>query len=251
MESEHRQASEDSLTSATESDLVAKVNKLSSVLLGTNSNVTVLNQRLIEYQRSHETALEEIRRSVNSAITRNDHVLDSGVSLSRTRQNVEKESTPRIGRVHDNSVTSGSRCCANPYTCYNDKSPINTLVGLLGEKDTSLTSLHREVVSLRGELDRTKAELRRVNDERVRDKGNADTFRKTVHTHLKHNIDLVNRLLEHSSNLPTSVKRALVSHSLQEDFVVQQAELSSKLEWLVSYVHRDGSKDSHGLAERK
>lgn len=33
MESEHRQASEDSLTSATESDLVAKVNKLSSVLL--------------------------------------------------------------------------------------------------------------------------------------------------------------------------------------------------------------------------
>lgn len=50
------------------------------------------------------------------------------------------------------------------------------------------------------------------------------------------------RLIEQSANLPVSVKRALLSHTPQEDFIVQQAELSSKLEWLAG---RSSEGDPH------
>ncbi|OQR70127.1 hypothetical protein BIW11_11832, partial [Tropilaelaps mercedesae] len=204
MEPEHRRGSDESLTSATESDLVAKVNKLSSVLLGTSSNVTVLNERLTEYQRSHEVALNEIRRTVSGedpqeGVSRNDNEMATHSSpLAGRRAMLEKESTPRNGHHHQTPPVTG------------DRSPINTLVSLLGEKDMSLTSLHKEVTSLRSELDRTKAELRQVKGELARDKENTIAFRKTVHVQLRKNIDMVNRLIEHSRGLPASVKRAIL-----------------------------------------
>lgn len=72
-------------------------------------------------------------------------------------------------------------------------SALVTLVSLLGEKDTSLSSLHKEVAFLRNELDQAKVQLQREADERARDKENAESFRNTVHAHLRKNISMVNR----------------------------------------------------------
>ncbi|XP_028967994.1 uncharacterized protein LOC114828352 [Galendromus occidentalis] len=199
-----RRDSDESLTSATESELVAQVNRLSTAILGTNENVTMLNERLTEYQKVSEEALRELQRNMTSP-----RIL---------------ESTPRVSK--------GSHRVNSPL----DNSPLQSLVSVLREKDLTMSVVQKDNMTLREQLERLRYDLEKSRAETQTEKENLKRWRRMIISQVVMNIASVNRLIETNRTIPPSLKERLLSERHpQADIVLQLAELSSKLQWLCQF----------------